>query len=116
MAMNKFNRIIQFIIRFSLTWGLLYLAFVEDFDGARNVILAFAWVAIILSFTFLSEKMIDGLKSKPKDILYKIDKVDDFIICGIFLWFGWMWTGAGWLIATLIAIAAMEEAHKEESS
>ena len=113
MSDSKYKRLLQFIIRASLTWALLYLAFIENVAGAYNIVHALAWIAAALSPFLLAEASKANLKKHPKDFIYSVDKIDDFFIACALIWFGSIATGIVWIIATGIAIAAKEAAHEE---
>ena len=114
MNKTKFNRIIKFSIRFSLTWILLYLAFIEEIAGASNVVHALAWIGIVISPLMLAGSSIKELKKHPKDFIFTIDKMDDLVIVGVFIWFGSVATGIAWLIALAISLVAMDMAKNEK--
>ncbi len=113
MSTNKHTRLIQFIIRVPLTWYLLYLAFIQNSEGAYNLVHALAWVGVMLSLLLLQDAVKPNLRKHPNDWIYTVAKIDDFIIAGVFIWFGSIATGIAWLVAAMISICAKEIAVKE---
>ena len=113
MSEKKSNRFIRHFIVIPSIWSLLYLAFIVDVEGARNLIHGLAWVMAFLTLLLLSDHMKPVLKRKPKDWIYRLDKTSDVLIAFTFIWFGSIATGIVWLAATFISIVAFESAHEK---
>ena len=113
MPKSKFNRISRIIVTDCILWGLLYLAFIKDIEGAYNVIHVIAWVVFAFSFASLSDKMKEALLETPMDLITNINFIDDLLIVCCFIWFGSIGAGVAFLCATLIVWSAKTTAHEE---
>jgi len=116
MASEDNTRLIQFCIRVPLTWLLIYLAFIEQSEGAYNVIHALAWIGVMITPFLFSSAAQSDLKNHPVDWIYNADRIDDILIVFVFIWFGSIATGIAWLIATFIAVVAKGSAQADSKS
>ena len=103
-------RIIRYIAVYAVLFTFMYFGLYKEVDGARNVLMGYAWFIFIISLVSLTKPMIDMFREKGRVIPNYIDVPVDIFIGGVFIWFGLFWTGAAFIIHIFMVEAGMQKA------
>ena len=108
-------RVIRYICTYAVFFAFMYFGLYEGIDGARNVLMGYAWFVFAISLLSLTNPMIELFREKGRVIPNYIDVPIDIIIAGAFIWFGMFWTGAAFVVHVFMVEAGMQEALKTET-
>lgn len=79
----------------------LYFGYVEEVEGAKNIALFIAWLAIvsnILMFFIDSDKMVLQMKEEGRSVPSFISITYSLLVTGFLLWFGASVTGVFYFV------------------
>jgi amino acid transporter len=113
--MGSRMNILKFIIINVIFFYLLYLGYVQEIGGVRNVCLFIVWIVIVCGLLgfFYTEELKRELKNKKRKVPSGISQILDFVISLIFVWHGDIATGVLYFLATLIIGGIWDCALKE---
>lgn len=110
------HRAIKWTAMNSLFAAAMYFAFVENVQGAQNIVQFYAWTAFVVSlFAILPlvwKKMAEDGDSLPPQAWRVVDVIYDTIAVLIFVWMGWFVTGAVYLIHIILIQGAVTSAKQ----
>lgn len=107
------KRFLYWLVTQGTLAGLLWLALVENSEGAGRVVVVYVWVILVVSLILMTDsfhreaaKQSDQL-GKPRAGWFKgLDKLVDLSITGVLIWHGWWFTGVAYLVHLPFAYAA----------
>jgi len=109
-------RIFKYFLTYSLFLTALYLGFIEEIDGAKNVVMVFVWFTFFVSLLCFTDVLQKALKEKGRAIPAWVDNSIDVGIGFFLVWFGLFWTGTAWILHIIISEGAWQLAIKEEDN
>jgi len=106
-------KVLKIIVLYCLFGISIYMGFVRGHDGAYNIAMFFAWFSIACSFLLFSDSILEKMKQSGRTMPSWIHVSVDIAVVSIFVWYGALFTGALYLLHTLITEAAWSKALEE---
>lgn len=72
----------------------IYYGFEKEIPGAKNVVLFFAWLNIVLTMFILHKDIIKQFSEKGRSVPKELNALYDISIASVFAWYG------SWILAT----------------
>jgi hypothetical protein len=96
------KKIIRWIVINSLFVIAMYYAFVENINGAQNIVQFYAWFAFVIGLLALHPSAAKTLAASPEKLsptwVRTIDVLYDTVCVIVFVWVGWQITAVAYLL------------------
>lgn len=105
-------RVLKWFVINGLFVACMYLGFYEQHEGAYNVAMFMAWIAIVLSPLMLMGDVLKAMNKKGRSMPAWISISFDIMVVLAFVWFGALVTAIFYAIHIFITEGAWSEALK----
>jgi hypothetical protein len=110
------HRAIKWTAVNSLFAAALYFAFVENVQGAQNIVQFYVWFAFIISLLSVVPAVWQKMAENPDGLTPQawrvVDVIYDTAVVIILVWVGWMWMAALYLIHIFFIQGAITQAKQ----
>ena len=90
----------------------IYYGFQEEIQGAKNIVLFYAWLNIVLTMFILHEDIIKQIAKKGRSVPKEFNALYDIAITSVFAWYGSWILATFWFIHFIIQEIAWDRSTK----
>ena len=109
------KELVWFAINGLFTVGIYY-GFEKGISGAKNVVLFYAWLNIILTMFILNEDVLKQFAKKGRSVSKELNALYDLAVTSAFVWYGSCVLGIFWFIHFIMLEIAWDRAEKLKNS
>ena len=95
-------RQLRWVASNAVMWGLVWLGYIEQVDGARNAVVFLMWIfAVMTFFSAMSDDIVRSMQAKGFALPAMLDALHDLVLIGFLAWHGAWWTAVAATILML---------------